>query len=396
MPSSYHRKKKWGNLLLLLFSVLFALALSEILLRVLNIPPDSWTVPPPSTIDPYKENPYMIKCKPFLHSHIPGAVYTQKFDTYEVLYRINSRGFRGPEVSSLPPCGMKRLLIIGDSMVEGAGVDFSNTFPTLLNQALTPLRWEVIDAGAQGASPIYFAANLPRYLDLHPDAVLLVLFDNDIGDDYERSCFYKTAGVTPDAGSNLLKDRTSPLFTPRLGKLLKRVFGMPSADSIWPSEFIRRFEEVFRRHQADNPVFQPGFKYAIGNHVTAKEEWDIAWEISQDYLDLFTDSIRSRKVPVLATLLSLGYSMSKATPQQKCHAEMFYDAVKKWSFQRKIPFLSLTDGLRAELNVEGRPAILFPIDGHLNEKGHRLAAQILKPWLMEQLSLLPSATREPF
>jgi hypothetical protein len=215
---------------------------------------------------------------------------------------------------------------------------------------------------------------------------MLVLFDNDPADDYYRSCYYRKAKYIPGAGSMLLIDRASSIFTLRLGQTIRRILNKQPVDTIWPHEAISTFEEVFNRHQEDNPIFRPGFQYKIGNHVVAKEEWDDAWEISRDYLNLFVDIMQSREIPVQMALLSLGYRIPGAASQKKRHAEMLNESAKKWASQREIPFLSLADGLNAELNVEGRPTIIFPKDGHLNEKGHRLVAQILRPWLLEQLS----------
>ena len=79
---------------------------------------------------------------------------------------------------------------MGDSVAEGHGSAFDKTFTALLNQSFDASDWEVVNAGVQGASPIYYAANLQRYLLFEPDAVLMVLFENDLNDDQKLADAY--------------------------------------------------------------------------------------------------------------------------------------------------------------------------------------------------------------
>ncbi len=103
-------------------------------------------------------------------------------------YRMNSFGFRGPEWQEARARGTVRGVVIGDSMVFGAGVDDGDTIDASLARRLrgshpgTPV--EILNLGVKGS-------NLPAYVQLYdaatrhlaPDFVVLCLFlPNDLGE----------------------------------------------------------------------------------------------------------------------------------------------------------------------------------------------------------------------
>ncbi|MCI5144002.1 MAG: SGNH/GDSL hydrolase family protein, partial [Candidatus Electrothrix sp. AR3] len=146
--------------------------------------------PSPDSIDPYQPNPYILQARLYFYFHIPKAVYTQARADYQVEYAINTKGFRGPEITIPKTEGIRRLVVIGDSIVEGHGNAFTKTFSYLLNDHFRNTGLEVVNAGVQGASPIYYATNAERYLSLQPDAVLIMLYENDIREDRIREAAY--------------------------------------------------------------------------------------------------------------------------------------------------------------------------------------------------------------
>jgi lysophospholipase L1-like esterase len=97
--------------------------------------------------------------------------------------KINSEGFRGPEFQIAKPQGVKRLLLIGDSMVLGWGVPLDSIFPTLLQNSLDQagLNYQVIPAGViSWNTRTEFEFLRTRGIDYQPDAVCVVVFANDV------------------------------------------------------------------------------------------------------------------------------------------------------------------------------------------------------------------------
>lgn len=99
-------------------------------------------------------------------------------------FETNSQGLRSPEIPLEKPAGEYRLLMVGDSFVEGVGVEQEQTLPSLLQShareagagALT-----VINGGLSGTGPARYGKVifnvLPKY---DADGVLITIYANDV------------------------------------------------------------------------------------------------------------------------------------------------------------------------------------------------------------------------
>lgn len=117
--------------------------------------------------------------------------YTREFN-----HRVatNSLGFRGvKEIEKQKPEGTYRILVIGDSMTFGWGVEDDETFVSVLERNLnaaaaevgTPKKFEVINAGFIGGFTLdgFYSWLVNEGLSLKPDLVLVSFFPyNDISD----------------------------------------------------------------------------------------------------------------------------------------------------------------------------------------------------------------------
>src|SRR5215831_8555727 len=187
-----------GIALVLWLSIM--LGIGEVLARALITPTCMPAPPAPRQIDPYQPNPYFFFARPYLQIYVPGSTFEAARSSYRVTYHINRQGFRGPEIAGRETVRLKRLLAIGDSLVEGHGVEFDQTFAELLGQHVRDSGWEVVNAGVAGASPIYYASNVPRYLSLEPDAALIVIFENDLTDDRAQEARFFSLPLLDEEG----------------------------------------------------------------------------------------------------------------------------------------------------------------------------------------------------
>lgn len=111
---------------------------------------------------------------------------TREFSSH---YTTNSLGYRGPEFKIEKPADTFRILMLGDSITFGWGVEdgqaFSYLLPSLMNNEYQGKKLEVINAGYyDGYSPdSYYVYLKNEGLKLKPDLVILNLFPwNDISD----------------------------------------------------------------------------------------------------------------------------------------------------------------------------------------------------------------------
>jgi len=117
-----------------------------------------------------------------------GLVYERlKFDSqpdgFSEVHRLNLYGFRGSDFAIEPPRGRRRILILGDSIVEGQAASetatISSVFTNLLKNDGTNA--EVLNLGVVAAS---LSELTPLARDsvalLNPKDVILVLYANDL------------------------------------------------------------------------------------------------------------------------------------------------------------------------------------------------------------------------
>jgi len=121
----------------------------------------------------------------FAKSPIPACGFEMKpdFDGQlgNVHVRLNSEGFRSPEISPQKTC--KRILTIGDSVTFGAWVEQGKTYPAILQQLLPAGRYEVINAGV----PAYdleqiIALFKQKGVRYQPNIVIYTFVYDDIAD----------------------------------------------------------------------------------------------------------------------------------------------------------------------------------------------------------------------
>ena len=101
---------------------------------------------------------------------------------YKVELEINSLGLRGPERGYAKPPGVRRVLLLGDSFVEGYTVREDESVRANLERLLAPRGpIEVLNGGTHGYSTdqelLFFESEGRRYA---PDEVVLLFYYNDL------------------------------------------------------------------------------------------------------------------------------------------------------------------------------------------------------------------------
>lgn len=109
----------------------------------------------------------------------------------KLTYRYNSKGFRDSEHEVGKAAGITRLVVVGDSVTEGAGVQFEEIFSTRL-QGLLGSTQEVISLGMSGLnSPQESHLLEVEGLRYEPDVVILNFVLNDCSFFTERDAAMK-------------------------------------------------------------------------------------------------------------------------------------------------------------------------------------------------------------
>lgn len=167
------KSSRLAKALLLAGTTLVCLLLAEITLRVVR---------------PEQENIYEIDER-YLHRLVPGAskvfVRDSRNGGGRVPVRINSEGFRGPELRLAGAA--RRVVVYGDSFVEAEFSPLEETFTEYLGRNLreaTHAPVEVVNAGVVAYGPDQVSLRIEDEADrLKPDLLVVAIYaGNDYGD----------------------------------------------------------------------------------------------------------------------------------------------------------------------------------------------------------------------
>jgi len=180
ISSEDQRPPRWrGRFAVIALTLFITLLAIEIGLRV-----GLADVFPPRFFEPHAE---------FGHFHVPGRSGWQHSDEYDSYIAINSKGLRDPERPYAKPDGVFRVLMLGDSFVEGLQVDQNQTLPVQLEARLGNLLSrpvEVINAGVSR----YGTDNSLLFLEsegliYEPEIVIYAFYPNDVTDNIHNDLF---------------------------------------------------------------------------------------------------------------------------------------------------------------------------------------------------------------
>ena len=165
------RSARRQNYLLLFISLVIAILLLEILLRVVLPAPIVWK---------YPQESYLFD--PDIGHWLEG---NQRAFTHDKVAITNSQGLRDIEYKRKAPPGVYRILALGDSQTFGNGLDQSDTWPkqleALQNSNIDGMKYEVMNSGLPASDTWQHEIILKRMMEIyHPHAIVLGFYVNDL------------------------------------------------------------------------------------------------------------------------------------------------------------------------------------------------------------------------
>ena len=357
-------------------SLLFALALSEAVVRVMNLePPALWEFN--QTVG---------------WSYQPGLHTWYTSPEFNSWVEINSRGIHDREHAYAKPAGVYRILLLGDSFTAALEVPFEKSFARLLDKRLderAPGRFEVINAGVGGFSTVnellMFREEGAKY---RPDLVVLCFVDADIRDN-----FHLTADATvPGSPYFVLADGKLELRHHPIGvmtsakRLVGRLRVVRLAYRMWAS---------FGPGRADADPSDEGGSHRLPMDSLYSEarppEWAQAIAITRAVMTQLNREVSAAGGRL--AIVSLGSMEGEVIRRKAGKPELGPERELGQLFESLgIPHVFSIACLHDEETTRGQ-VIRFKRDRHLNVHGHQLVARHVEGLLAEN-GLLP-ASAEP-
>ena len=372
-------KKYLQNIAILLITTLICAAIFEIILQVTF--PESC-----KQDDPFYEHSYTPNC----HS---------RFTTFEwdTDVKINAEGFRDDEISPKEQFDL-RILMLGDSMTWGYGVEKEETFSEVLQQKLKAkgVNADVINAGATSYSPtLEYLLLKNKGLSYQPDVVVLNLDMSDIQDDYnynqERAEFDQDGNIVRVSG---IKEQTTLFYKIRNKMQLNRFI----------FDKLNLIDSRFNKKEGKQKILPLGDpktdRYAILRDMPVQDEAE-HWDRTFHYLSLINELCKENDITFILNLYpyavqispdewSLGKHLFGFDPDT-VHSDAPQQKLKKYAAENGIIYVEMLEPFKESDTFP----LYFPYDGHINRDGHALAAEVLYDSLVQEEIIEPTLVYPP-
>jgi hypothetical protein len=319
----------------------------------------------------------------------PGSQATIQRNEYKTDLRINSHGLRGPERDYAKPAGVRRVLLLGDSFVEGYTVAESDTVAAVLERQLGP-GWEVLNGGTHGWSTdqeyLFWQQEGVRY---RPDDVVLFLYYNDLpgnvsgdGKPYfdlkDGALVLRNAPVPRPPQGQARGDRARPLrILPWHGSMALRLLSNRTSTG------NPGLHQALSRLGLVEPYADEGLPAdLIPFSAVHRTEVDGMWMRTKAILAALKHDVETAGGRLLIVYVPARFEVNERAWALTRHR---YGLGPRWKPERVIeglraacddlglPLLDPRPEMRA-LEEAGRPAY-FPQDGHWTAAGHEAAAR---------------------
>ena len=408
------------SFLMILFGILLALGVLEVGIRVMGKAPPSGQ---PAFF--WQEDPR------FGWFHRPGAEgeYFNPPGEYRAYARVNSQGLMDQEYTLEKPPGVYRILVLGDSFTEGLRVPMDATFHSVLEQMLLDAgkHVEVINAGVAGwgtDQALLFYQEVGRLYQ--PDLVLLAFFPgNDIMNNtitlearnfggvkkpyflledgrlvlHNQPVGTETEGISiPDSKPVQLIPDDPPLafLRPILHHAALYRYLVPRLRVLFPHFALKLAQLGLIEPGSETRNAAQGEDYipiAYGVYKTPLDpEWETGWQITQALLAQLKAEVEADHAVFRVMVIPAQLQVEDAVWQ---HILQTFPAMQDLQWDREQPNRMLAEILQAQgtpyldllpiFRAWDGPTLYFPIDGHWNVRGHRLAGEALFQWLKSDI-----------
>ncbi len=352
----------------------------------------------------YQLGTSMLPHPEYGHFHARNASVWLRTSEFVTELRTNQHGHRGPELASVKPSGIGRILALGDSFVEGRQVRESETATGVLERALggEPGTCQVLNAGVAGWGTGEELVYLRREgLGLQPDLVLVFFYvGNDLGNNVRR-----TSGQAP-------RHRGPPFRIDREGRLVQLEFEPvqgPPAYLLGLRQHSRAysfletgvFAKLTEEADDDGDDYRPEAGKLDLYAVRESSERRQAWRVTEALIAAIRDDARAARAEMALVAIPAAYQVypkewSKVAPRGR-NAERWEPDVPNRQLAEiaarlGVPYLDLLPIFRAESEGSGAP-LYFQKNAHWTPLGNRVAAEHVATFLAGLPELLPAGCR---
>lgn len=326
-----------------------------------------------------------------------SAYFTSKAMRFRTLVKINSKGLRDDEYGYTKEDGVKRILLLGDSVIAGLEVEKQDAIDSRLEHYLARHgRYEVINAGvrAYGTDQAYLWLKHEGY-KYNPDIVIYVFYENDpinnITIHTQSAKFGKPYFTLKDKNELVLNGVPVPKKFEPFDKFLT---SDKKHQHIYDHEVEEKLIKWKRKRESFLWQFHLG-RLVINSLETLLENWTIKRVLVQLKLSTI-EKIRPedpgpkeyrwgitkaiiRNMKTLCDDLGANFLVYESTSGTAHPAYFSSTPLNQLSKELGVNYL---ESFEAFYNVsQGKEVFRFQHDIHWNARGHDMAAKLLYEYL---------------
>lgn len=357
-----------ANLLLFLASLLIALILGDLLLRLVSTP----AVP---TL------PHAI------YHHTRPANSTNRWksprEEFDQIVSFNSFALRGKEPDLSAP---HQWFFLGDSMIEALQVPEEETLCAQMNRLLGDSHY-VLNGGVGGYSPLLILLRLEEVLKIwpvaSPEKILVGLFPNDLEEEYlYRSMAYK------DKDGNIFAS-TPRVLRSRLGKIWTQVFEYSRIAQLVRKGFATEDREPVSSTRINPSKPSEKIVYPFRTQWTAPER--TIWGEMFRSIGRLQQLCQSKGIELTLVIIPPGHQVSPDAwktgkqvmgfpPDFLVESTSFQDEILNRARRIGVKTIDLLTDFRSHPSPKD---LYFDFDGHWTTEGNRFAAEVIVRKLAE-------------
>ena len=309
--------------------------------------------------------------------------------------RINSAGFRGPDVSLAPQAKELRVAVLGDSFTEALQVDEQATWVQQLQLRLNgDPRCPLVTRHAAGVQLLNFGVGgygtgqelltwrhlASRY---NPSLVILAIYPgNDFTDNEpiprtDRPMFRLGSDGQLKLDNSFRQQPATRWRLSPVGQLIESAFNH--------SRLMQVLNEAKNRFAAQPTAARLSLSSAPSPTPTASED---AWLITDALIGQLNREVSAQGARLLVVSTSSPEQVWPRPHQRPSDPFAQERRLEALLAARRIPYLALGPILQRQVDEQGLTLHGFvgqaPAEGHWNRTGHRLAAAAIEPWLCRQ------------
>ncbi len=295
--------------------------------------------------------------------HDPHSSFKHVSPDYNLTYHANGQGMRDKE-RELKASGKKRIVVLGDSFVEGWGVATEDRMSDRLER-MTGI--EHLNFGTSGSfGPTQYLmlyTHLAKSFE-HDALIIAILPDNDfLDDDYAYGQIMHADRIRPfltGAKPDYKLIITKPLNPGTHSKLLEQTL----LNLTYTGNLIKYFKSMARHHQATLPTNYAGY------YDYTSEQWDRLEKVLQEFRHA------APSLPILVITIPCDTDIQR---MGKVGTPPLPAKMREFCRTLGMQYLDLMPAIMAA--PEGWQACYLKTDRHWNARGNEIAAEeIRRKW----------------